>query len=194
MKYLSKRVVAYLQHNGIISTAPEDESIYVYGFQTAFYTIFSTVLLILSGMLLDHFFETIILIAIFYTNQTFGGGFHAKSHIKCLFVMITGLLLFIHLHNFYPSLMTTTILICASFAILFSFPLVLHKNKQYLSIHKSQLILRSRISILLEITIIVTYLIFRGTTFIRSISYALCLSAFSRIIGTITILNTRNVQ
>lgn len=188
MKYLSKRILTYLQRNDIILITPENESIYLYGFQTAIYTIFSTIFLILIGILLNRSFETILLISIFYTNQTFGGGFHANSHTKCLLTMIAGLLLFVYLHNYYPPIITIIILVSASFTILFLCPLVLHNNKQYLSVYKSQLIIRSRISILVEVAMMLAYLMFQGKAFIRSISYALCLSALSRIIGKLTII------
>lgn len=64
---------------------PEDErDIFLYGFDITIYTIWSTIVLLLIGLLLCQFSATVVIIVGFYTFQSVGGGYHAKTHLKCL--------------------------------------------------------------------------------------------------------------
>ena len=66
--------------------------VYLYGCETVLYTIVSTAGLIVTGILLQYTWETIILVGVFYLNQSLGGGFHANTHIRCFFTMLLGLI------------------------------------------------------------------------------------------------------
>ena len=76
----------------------------VYGIDMALYTIFSTLVLILIGCIFGKTIDTMILITIYYLNQTVGGGYHASTHWKCLVSMIIGLLFCLVLIHFFNRL------------------------------------------------------------------------------------------
>ena len=69
---------------------PEEErmqSALSYGVDMALYTLFSTIGLLLIAAVLNSFITGMILIAVFYLNQTIGGGYHANSYLKCFLCM-----------------------------------------------------------------------------------------------------------
>ena len=112
MYAFSDWVISLFEKNGIV--LKHNRSTYVYGLDIFLYTILSTVGLLLIGYVSHHFYESVLLIILFYTNQTYGGGFHASSHTKV------------------PPFVS--VLIAAlSFLFLYIHPLVLHKNKSFLA-------------------------------------------------------------
>lgn len=80
MYAFSDWVISLFEKNGIV--LKHNRSTYVYGLDIFLYTILSTVGLLLIGYVSHHFYESVLLIILFYTNQTYGGGFHASSHTK----------------------------------------------------------------------------------------------------------------
>ena len=68
--------------HGLISE--EDREIYEYGFEITIYTIWSTIVLLLIGLALRQLWASLIIVALFYTFQSTGGGYHADTHLKCL--------------------------------------------------------------------------------------------------------------
>ena len=64
----------------------------IYGCELWLYTILSTLGLLTLGVFLQSFWEAVIIIFIFYTCQSTGGGFHASSHMRCFLTMAIGLL------------------------------------------------------------------------------------------------------
>ena len=70
----------------------EEREIYEYGFDVTIYTIWSTAVLFLIGLVLQQFPASLIIVLGFYVFQSTGGGYHARTHQKCLLTMIVGLL------------------------------------------------------------------------------------------------------
>ena len=89
MYAFSDWIISLFEKNGIV--LKHNRSTYVYGLDIFLYTILSTAGLLLIGYVSHHFYESILLIILFYTNQTYGGGFHANSHTKCFLTMTLGL-------------------------------------------------------------------------------------------------------
>ena len=121
----------------------EEREIYEYGFDVTIYTIWSTAVLFLIGLVLRQFLASLIIVLGFYTFQTTGGGYHAKTHLKCLLTMIVGLLVglsFVFFKNNHFILWT---LLGVSALLLLLFPLVLHPNKAYLETERKRLTIRS---------------------------------------------------
>lgn len=115
--------------------------------ETLLYTIISTAGLLLVGHICNRLIESVVIVGIYYTNQTIGGGFHARTHIRCFLVMILCLtiaLLISSLSIAKPGL----VFLCLFSAItLIKHPLVLHDNKKYLLVHRRKLVSRSIISV-----------------------------------------------
>ncbi len=150
MHNLADSIVRFLESRKIISPSPTDRDIYVYGFDIALYTLFSTLGLILIGALCGLFFEACFLIVVYYLNQSLGGGYHANSHSLCFLTMVIGIVTSFFLltlpYPTYAQIIVTVI----SIVLLWQFPLVLHPNKAYLVKQAPQFVKRSRTLIAIE--------------------------------------------
>lgn len=132
MKEISRRIVLWLKSKADIKET--DTTIYEYGMEILLHTVFSTIIYILVGIVFKEFVPTVLFLIVFCGCQTFGGGYHASTHFKCILVT-TGYVVF--------SCITLKILPESAYpwsilAILFSglplwlVPVVLHRNKEYL--------------------------------------------------------------
>ena len=70
----------------------DDREVYAYGFDIIFYTIWSTAVLLIIGILFRKFLEAAVMVAVFYAFQCTGGGYLANTHWKCLLTMVVGLI------------------------------------------------------------------------------------------------------
>lgn len=104
------------------------------GLELAVFTFLSTSCLFLIGFLSGHLLDTVLIVSVFYTLQTAGGGYHADSHIKCLMTMISGLAVSLAL---LPGISCSGAK-CILLLYLWSRPLSLHKNKEHLRYAKKQ--------------------------------------------------------
>lgn len=179
----AKRITALLLPEAIGNIDEQERDLCEYGCELCLYTIISTTGLILLGMLWGDLPGTVTMIAVFYLLQSFGGGYHASSHIKCFSLMGVALIIGIGLLRCRLSLLCLAILSSISVSFLFLFPLILHPNKQHLAIEQDRLRKKSRLitAVILVITII---LIFSGLDHIFQAScIAVFFSAISRLSG-----------
>lgn len=174
-------ILSIFELNGISYKHSRD--VYVYGLDLMIYTFLSTVGLLLIGALLGRPFETVLLVALFYTNQTHGGGFHASSHLKCFLTMVSGLLVFVA--SFCVSLPTRGYILLAliSFILLFTHPLILHQNKSFLAPKSSQLVRDARFVLSMEVIVFIIFLLIGNTRLIHAMTSALALCSCSRIVA-----------
>ena len=173
---------------GLISE--EDREIYEYGFDITIYTVWSTAVLLLIGFFLKQVLASVIIVAIFYTFQSSGGGYHAKTHLKCLLSMIAGLLVGLSFLFLKELPVCLWILLGAGASLLISVPLVLHPNKSYLETEKKRLTIRS-ITITLSVLIAVIVLNIFWNKMLYAFSAVLLLSGISRICGKIVYARKR---
>ncbi|MFR3405138.1 MAG: accessory gene regulator B family protein [Christensenellales bacterium] len=89
MQRLAIWIVSILEKKGALRSGVSRET-YIYGFDIAIYTFLSTFGLFLIGWIADRPIETALLIFLYYTNQSSGGGFHASSHLMCFLTMVLG--------------------------------------------------------------------------------------------------------
>lgn len=178
---IAEIIVFYLeQHNAV---RPEDRDICVYGCDIALYTFLSTAGLLVIGAGFSRFFETVILIAIFYLNQTMGGGYHASTHIQCFLTMAIGVLVYIATFSLFISVWVYRLLGVGALVALFTVPLVLHKNKQYLLVREAKLKLRSRLVLATETAAFGLILLLDNNLLVHACASSLVLSAISRCVG-----------
>lgn len=179
MKCLANMILSLLEKAGFRFIHSQEA--YLYGLSQWLFSIMSVSLLLLGGIVYGHLYESVVLILVFCLNQSYGGGFHADSHLKCLSTSLIGQCVFFVLLRHEISVSLSTIVTLLSLSILYSFPLVLHKNKMYLERTKDTLIRKSRCLVVVEG---LTYLIFVLLSFSalsRCISLALLLSSLSRV-------------
>lgn len=148
MHRAAEKIVSYLEAKAYMRA--EDHEISVYGLDALLYTFISTLGLVLVGIAMGRTLEAIVIIGIFYTNQTLGGGFHASTHTNCFITMLAGLLLCLSTYLLPFSRVLCLALSVTSLGYMAFFPLVLHKNKRYLSCKRTALIKRARWVLLAE--------------------------------------------
>ena len=160
---------------------PRQREVYIYGCDIALYTIISTVGLLMIGLAFGLFLETFVCIAVFYLNQSLGGGYHADTHLRCFLTMAAGLVLF--LMSFQISLHSIIYIIAGfvSMIALYAVPLVLHKNKSYLATHQEKMITRSRKAIVLQSLVFSFVLLQTDSRLPHAFGAALSLCALSRL-------------
>ena len=163
-----------------LSIADEQYEACCYGCETLLHTILSTLGLLIIGLCFHMVTETLIIITIFYTNQTFGGGFHATSHVKCFLTMVLFLTLGLFFCRLPQNLSIDISLLIPATAILFLNPLILHENKKYLAKRTAFFTKRSLILNSLWVSIVVLCIVMQ-TFLIRPIAVGLTLSAVSRL-------------
>lgn len=188
MRVIANKILLLIESRGV--KLNHDRETYIYGLSQWLYTIFSTSLLLLWGIIWGYSFESVILILVFYANQSYGGGFHADSHIKCLCTMIVGQCVYFLLLNLKINIYNSLILSLISLGILYGFPLVLHKNKLYLEKIKDKLIRKSHYLVIGEGIAYLASLLVPFPPLSNIISLALLLSAVSRL-GSIYINKSR---
>ena len=85
MQRIAIWLTEYFIRKGIVPEA--EREVCEYGFAITICTIASTL-----GLLLGQFLGGAVLIALFYTCQSSGGGYHASTHLRCFLTMCAGLL------------------------------------------------------------------------------------------------------
>lgn len=179
IRAMVKAIVARLERHGAIRPAERD--IYIYGCDTALYTAFSTLGLLALGAGFGRLWETVICVSLFYLNQSFGGGYHADTHLRCFMTMAAGLVIF--MLSFYLPLPQGISILAGylSLTALYAMPLVLHKNKEYLARHKEKLVRRSRRISLLQTAVFSLLLIHPDSCVIHACGAALTWCMVSRL-------------
>lgn len=153
-----------------------------YGCEALLHTILSTLGLLIIGLCFHMFVESLIIVAIFYINQTFGGGFHATSHFKCFFTMAISLFLGLLLCKLPQQQWIDFSISCVALIVLARIPLILHENKRYLAARKKHFIRRSRMVIIVWFFAAVICFTIHSSA-IRPLTVGLMFSAISRFVA-----------
>ena len=180
MRQISEYIVKLLEKRGVICASAEEREVYIYGFDIAIYTFLSTLGLFFIGWMAGRPIETTLLIFVYYINQSFGGGFHASSHLMCFLTMVLGELLFLISFLLPYSLLACIGISVISLLFMWMHPLVLHPNKSYLKKKAPQLIKHSRQILLVEIALLIGFILLNVPVIMQTISLTLLLSAISR--------------
>ena len=180
MRQISEYIVKLFEKRGVICASAEEREVYIYGFDIAIYTFLSTLGLFFIGWMAGRPIETTLLIFVYYINQSFGGGFHASSHLMCFLTMVLGELLFLISFLLPYSLLACIGISVISLLFMWMHPLVLHPNKSYLRKKASQLIKSSRQILLVEIALLIVFILLNVPVIMQTISLTLLLSAISR--------------
>lgn len=81
--------IMFLQNHGIKMNSDE-RAIYKYGLQILYYYIIDLIVVFSLAYMFGRLYETAIMTMVFAILQVFGGGYHAKTALKCLMTMISG--------------------------------------------------------------------------------------------------------
>lgn len=181
MQQMSKLIFRYLSRG--TSMDEDAQAVCLYGIDIFLYTLISTMGLLLIGALAHRFFEAVIWITLYYLNQTFGGGYHATSHLKCFITMVIFLATCLLLLTVAIPLYLQILLLIVSSMLLFLFPLRLHENKRYLAKHSRFFVIRYRCILLLEFCIAIFLLLALPGQYAEMCMLGVATSAISRIVG-----------
>ena len=162
----------------------EDREIYEYGFDITIYTIWSTAALLLLGLLLRQFIPAAILVIGFYTFQSSGGGYHAKTHLRCFLTMVVGLLVGLSAVFIKDHFILLWILLGIGALLLLLVPLVLHPNKTYLETERKRLTIKS-IAVTLSVLVCAIVLNIFWSRMLHAFAAVFLLAGISRIAGKI---------
>ena len=183
MQQMSKLIVRCLSRG---TRMDEDaQAICLYGIDIFLYTLISTIGLLLIGTLAHRFFEAAIWITLYYLNQTFGGGYHATSHLKCFITMAVSLAACLLLLAVVIPLYLQILLLVVSSMLLFLFPLRLHENKRHLAKCSRFFVIRYRCILLLEFCIAILLLLASPGQYAEMCMLGVATSAISRIVGIV---------
>ena len=170
-----------------ISTGHSEEEVIVstYGLELLMSTVLNTIGLIGLGLIFHCPAETIIIIGLFYINQTIGGGFHASTHMKCFVTMAAGLAVALLIISHVKAIWVFEALAIISTVVMITFPVVLHHNKQHLQTRRQRARIYSRIVSFVQLIIFTGLLVFveNASRLISSFAIAMFVSAISRIAG-----------
>lgn len=183
MQQMSKLIFRYLSRG--TSMDEDAQAVCLYGIDIFLYTLISTMGLLLIGALAHRFFEAVIWITLYYLNQTFGGGYHATSHLKCFITMAVSLAACLLLLTVAIPLYLQILLLIVSSMLLFLFPLRLHENKRYLAKHSRFFVIRYRCILLLEFCIAIFLLLALPGQYAEMCMLGVATSAISRIVGIV---------
>lgn len=173
-----RKIVDYLEKKEVIPS--EDRQIYAYGVDAALYTFISTTGLLLIGLLSGSLWETMMIIATFYTNQSLGGGFHATTHWRCFLTMTVGLGCSLCVLRLSFPVALSFALGCALLLLMLRHPLVLHPNKAYLEKKRGSLVKRSQRALVIQLAILLCLTVAGCAKLCQTFAIALFCSAISR--------------
>lgn len=180
MNHLTRFILSILEKN---ISLPHERETYTYGISQFLYTMLNTFLLISWGFILGFVFEACIAIVVFYSNQSYGGGFHAQTRLSCFCTMFIGLTGFIILHAIVLPKEIVTTLFFFSIFLLWKYPLILHQNKAYLAKRNDRLVMKSRFLTFLQIILFSLSQLLGYEAFSYSFSLALSFCAISRVVA-----------
>lgn len=109
--------------------AQQDREVYQYGIELVLMYLINAGTLLLISLPVGHFFDTLALLTGFALIQSFGGGYHAKTHLKCFLWMLAGWVVSMLILPFYSKLFAVEyISILVGLFFIFEFAPVQHKN------------------------------------------------------------------
>ncbi|MCL2628194.1 MAG: accessory gene regulator B family protein [Oscillospiraceae bacterium] len=116
MSALINRIANNWSNLGVIDKS--DVDIYVYGLELLLYSILNLIAILTTAVLYGYMFESIILIIILVPFQAFGGGYHAKTHLRCFLIMYIGWWIVVHIIPMI-SIFVATIICVSSVIVVF---------------------------------------------------------------------------
>ena len=121
--------VSFMVKRGAAPDTEDDREIYAYGLELQIYYLIHAMVLLSIGFLFDRAVEMGILLFLFGLIQSNGGGYHANTHGKCLFLMVLGALLFLAVFPLYQNnVPMQSISVSLGLATVICLAPVVHKN------------------------------------------------------------------
>lgn len=120
-----QKTVDYWTANDIIKE--DDKDIYTYGLDLIFSTILNIMMVIITAGFMKQLPQTLAMLLIILPLQCCGGGYHAKTHLRCFLIMYIGWWIMMPLISYITPLIGTFIAF-VSLIIVFTLAPVPHAN------------------------------------------------------------------
>ena len=149
LENLAKSTARFFVSQNIVKS--EYEEIYAYGMEIILSTVFNGVIVLFIAILSDTVLPSLLFFTAFILMRRSAGGYHAKTHIGCMMILIAVHLMFMVLINVIPD---SIIPILSYFSIAYScisvylFAPVEHPNKPLSSDDRRKLRMKSLVYIL----------------------------------------------
>lgn len=127
---LAKSTAHFFVCKNIIES--EDEDVYAYGTELLYSAVLNILLAIIISLITDTFLPTLMFMSAFVIIRQNIGGYHAKTHIGCMSILGTVLIVFSQLVRFMPPEFEMAVSICltaVSVIPVIMFAPVEHPNK-----------------------------------------------------------------
>lgn len=112
MSFVVTRILDFITKQGIIGTEEEVQDFYRYGIEISISSFLNIALVLILGLILGHFPESVIYLALFIFIRSFTGGYHADTYFRCNLLMCVMFVLLIFLNKTVSSHMTFTSYLC----------------------------------------------------------------------------------
>jgi accessory gene regulator B len=89
---LAKNIALLCAENGIYEES--EVEVYSYGYELLISTLINAVIVMAIGIMLRCFAEAVLYMLVFASVRTVAGGFHARSHIRCIAAFSASFLFF----------------------------------------------------------------------------------------------------
>lgn len=149
LENLAKSTARFFVSQNIVKS--EYEEIYAYGMEIILSTVFNGLIVLIIAILSDTVLLSLLFFTAFILMRRSAGGYHAKTHIGCMMILIAVHLMFMVLINVIPD---SIIPILSYFSIAYScisvylFAPVEHPNKPLSSDDRRKLRMKSLVYIL----------------------------------------------
>ena len=147
---MSKKLASFFVKNKTISE--EDQEVYSYSIELLLATIMNVVVLSVLAIVTKTVWQTTLFVVGFVPFRFIAGGYHAKTHLRCLVVLLVNYIAFLTIIYFLPTSANLYVSIgCLLFAVItiLSLAPVEHKNKPLSKKEKTRL--RKKVIMLLAI-------------------------------------------
>lgn len=163
------------------------EAIYAYGMELLISDVLNTLIVLLNALISHTLPAVIVFSAVFMGLRKFAGGYHANSHLSCMFTLVIVMMIFSYgicnVSERYAWVISIGFVVI-SIPVIFNLAPVPHPNKPVSDEKKAKLKKGSRILILLLAMLAFLLIIFRLNTISLYVSSGIFLSALAAIMGS----------
>ena len=185
MTALIKNITTRWCERGIIEKS--DEDIYEYGLGLLLCTILNIAIILSSAALVGKLPESLSLLAVILPLQSFGGGYHAKTHLRCFLIMYAGWWAVIFILPFI-TVATATIMTCAAVFVVYMLAPVPHENVKMSAKQIQKMRKLARLSVVIGAAVSVILLLYVSEHIGKALSTGLGVVALSMIVAHVKYL------
>lgn len=181
---LAKNIAHFFVAQKIVEESRE--AIYAYGMELLLSDVLNALIVLLISLISHTLPAVIVFTTVFMGLRKFVGGYHANSHLSCMFTLVVVMLIFSYgicnVSEKYAWVVSIGF-VAISIPVVFNLAPIPHPNKPVSDVKKAKLKKRSRIFILLLSMLAFTLIIFRLNTISLYVSSGIFLSAFAAVMG-----------